>query len=79
VNPSIGLQICAVILVFVNAVTWYGLLAFIFSRKSAQSIYSHHSRLIGRSAAVVLSTLGLRFLWTSLLEIRSAVGAHAPQ
>lgn len=59
-QPALLATIC-VALVFVNALVWYNLIAYVFSRKFFRAAYLAYSSFASRVAAVTFGTLGTRF------------------
>ncbi len=63
-HPSPALWGAAVAVVFVNAMGWYGLLAYGFSREAVRSAHLRNRQLVGRGAGALLGAMGLRLLWS---------------
>lgn len=70
-DPNPALLAAAVVVVFVNALCWYGLLAHLFSREPVRVAYLRKRRIASKIAGIMLGGLGLRFLLLSLREARS--------
>lgn len=69
-EPDSGLLAAAVALVFINAFCWHTILAFTFSHRRVQKIYSRHWLLLSRAASVFVGAFGMRLLAGTVNEIR---------
>ena len=70
-EPTALLQVSAVTMIVINALSWHLLLAWLFSRERVRSAYSRARNVANRSAALVVGSLGLSLLIASLREARS--------
>lgn len=68
-DPPTWLLPVLVLVVFLNSVGWYGLVAYLFSGVSARSLYASNARQFGRGASVILGGFGLRLLYQSFNEV----------
>jgi threonine efflux protein len=69
-DPSHALLMASVLVIFANALCWYALLAYLFSRKSVRAAYLRKRGMVGKLAGAVLGGIGLRFLLLSLRDER---------
>lgn len=74
-SPAPALLVAAVLVVFVNALCWYALLALVFGRGSVRATYMRKRRVLDKVAGVVFGALGLRFLLMSLREAGTKTAA----
>ena len=69
-SPGPGLLGATVAVVFVNALGWYSLLAYLFTREPVRAAYDRKRHAVDRLAGAVLGALGLRILLASLREAK---------
>ncbi len=67
-HPDAAMIIAAVVLVFVNALCWHPLLAFLFSHGAVQAGYATCRVTLSRVAGAIVGVLGLALLVESLRE-----------
>ena len=72
--PSHTLQIAAVVMIVINALTWHTLLAYLFSRSRVRQAYARHKARANRVAGLLLGTMGAGLLAVSLREVRARMG-----
>jgi len=70
-DPSPAFLIASVLVIFANALCWYVLLAYLFSRKPVREAYLCKRDMVGKLAAVILGGIGFRFLLLSLPDENS--------
>jgi threonine efflux protein len=70
-SASPTLLVSAVALVLFNALVWHVLLAVGFAHPSVSAAYARQRQALTRTAAVVLSVMGLRLLIGAALEART--------
>ncbi len=69
VEPSTSLLAAAIVLVFINALTWHTFLAIAFSHPLVQAGYDRQRKLLNRVAASIVGTYGLRLLVATANEV----------
>ena len=70
--PTPLLQVCAVIMIVVNALAWHLLLAYLFSRPQVRAVYARTRTRANRVASAAMGLLGLGLLLATLREARSS-------
>ena len=65
-QPPVWLIVCAVLLAWVNAMTWHLFIALAFSQTLIQRWYARSAIRMTRLAALVIGGFGIKLLWTSL-------------
>lgn len=70
-NPSTGLVLAAVALVYANSWVWHGGLAVVLSRPAVQRAYLGNYRALTRLSAVLVGAFGVRLIATAVQEARS--------
>ena len=70
-QPSMLLQMSAVVMVVLNAFCWHTLLAYLFSRERVRAAYSRTRQTANRVASVAVGALGLGLLVASLREMKA--------
>jgi threonine efflux protein len=71
--PTLALQVATVLVVMANAATWYGLLAWLFSRPSVRDAYGRARGRINGVAAGLFGLMGAGLLVAALREARARV------
>jgi threonine efflux protein len=69
-DPPDALLMASVLVIFVNALCWYALLAYLFSRQPVREAYLRKRNMVGKVAGVTLGGIGLRFLLLALRDAR---------
>jgi threonine efflux protein len=69
-NPSYGLLIVAVALVFLNAIVWHLFLALAFSHPRVQAGYARRRKWFNRVAGAIVGAMGARLVLSSIDEAR---------
>jgi threonine efflux protein len=70
-EPTLTLQISAVVMVVINALCWHLLLAWLFSRAQVRTAYARTRNVANRVASAIVGALGLTLLLASVREARS--------
>lgn len=65
-QPSVALQVSAVVVVVASALCWYALLAYCLSRERIRIAYSRTQRVTARVAAIAFGAMGLGLLAASI-------------
>lgn len=68
-HPSVALLVASIGLVFVNALVWHLLLAFLFSRRAVQNGLAARRTTLAGVAATVIGAFGLSLLATAIIEL----------
>lgn len=71
--PSVLLQVCAVVMIVVNALCWHTLLAYLFSRPRVRAAYARTRMTANRVASVAVGALGMGLLAATWREARARV------
>jgi threonine efflux protein len=74
--PSLLLQMCAVVMIVVNALCWHLLLAYLFSRPQVRAAYARYRTRANRFASAIMGLMGLGLLLATFREARSSA-THA--
>lgn len=69
--PSPLLQICAVVMIVANALSWHMSLAYLFSRPRVRAAYARTRTRANRIASLVVGVLGLGLLMATFREARA--------
>lgn len=69
-SPGTSVLVAAVVLAFLNALSWHLVLAVAFSQSRVQAAYAAQHKLISRIAGAVLGAFGLRLLVDTVAELR---------
>lgn len=69
-SPSAAVLGAVVALVFVNALAWHGLLAFVFSRRVVRDGYAMQRGVMSRVAGALVGAVGMSLLLASVREGR---------
>ena len=64
------LQVCAVVMIVVNALAWHLLLAYLFSRPRVRAAYARTRTQANRVASAAMGLLGLGLLLATFREAR---------
>ena len=70
VAPAPLLQVCAVVMIVVNALAWHLLLAYLFSRPRVRDVYARSRTRANRVASAAMGLLGLGLLLATFREAR---------
>ena len=68
--PAPLLQVCAVVMIVVNALAWHLLLAYLFSRPRVRAAYARTRTQANRVASAAMGLLGLGLLLATFREAR---------
>lgn len=68
--PAPLLQVCAVVMIVVNALAWHLLLAYLFSRPRVRAAYARTRTQANRVASAAMGFLGLGLLLATFREAR---------
>lgn len=68
-HPSVALLVASISLVFVNALVWHLLLAFLFSRRAVQNGFAARRTTLAGVAATIIGAFGLSLLVTAIIEL----------
>lgn len=68
--PSPLLQLCAVLMIVMNALCWHSLLAWLFSRQRVRAAYAGARTTANRVASAAVGALGLGLLLATIGEAR---------
>ncbi len=68
--PAPLLQVCAVVMIVVNALAWHLLLAYLFSRPRVRDVYARSRTRANRVASAAMGLLGLGLLLATFREAR---------
>ncbi|WP_407279320.1 LysE family translocator [Aromatoleum evansii] len=69
-DPPDWLSGAAILIVLLNALSWYGLVAYLFSREAVRSWYSAHSHRLSAAVGVILGGAGLKLVQQACSEMR---------
>ncbi|WP_018989254.1 LysE family transporter [Aromatoleum toluclasticum] len=61
-DPPGWLPAVAILIVLLNALSWYGLVAYLFSRGPVRTWYSAHSHRLSATVGVILGATGLKLI-----------------
>jgi threonine efflux protein len=67
-QPPAWLLLAAVLAVFANALGWYSLVAYLFSRNSVRRAYAANATMVSRAVGLVLGAFGARLLYLTYRE-----------
>ena len=70
-EPSLALMLAILGMLFLNAATWYSILAFAFSHAKVRSAYARYRRQIGRVAGSLMGLFGVRLATLAIADLRA--------
>lgn len=75
-HPSVGLQVGSVAVVVLSAISWYTVLAFVFSSSAVTHRYARVSSMLSRVASACFGAIGVSMLYGTVREAKSYLGAR---
>ena len=75
-HPSAGLQVGSVAVVVLSAISWYTVLAFVFSSSAVTHRYARVSSMLSRVASACFGAIGVSMLYGTVREAKSYLGAR---